>query len=90
MSVVTSTGQESATLEERELRCPHGPKQLLAKVRANGDYRQITNDNVLEIACRDCARVARQKDPTVRRVLHRFNILGELVESVIQRSEDLT
>lgn len=68
-----------------ELRCPQGPKQLLLKLRTTGETAHITSDNLMEIACRDCARKAREFDPAVRRVLHRFDFTGELIESVIER-----
>jgi hypothetical protein len=77
-----------SVLERREqfveLRCPIGPKALLAKVIKQGDGTRRTEGNLLELACRDCAKQLRKKNPEVKRVLHRFNILGELVESVVQ------
>ncbi len=68
-----------------ELRCPVGPKQLLAKLRTDGEKAHVTSDNLMELACRDCARNAREYDPAVRRVLHRFDFAGELIESVVER-----
>ncbi len=68
-----------------EVRCPHGPRQLLMKIRASGESARISDDNLLELACRDCAKNGRQFDPSVKRVLHRFNFMGELVESVVER-----
>jgi hypothetical protein len=78
---------EAGTVEILELRCPDGPRQLLMKLRLNSDpdKPQVTDDNLLEITCRDCARQQRQFDPSVARVLHRFNFAGELVESVVER-----
>jgi hypothetical protein len=75
------------TEEFIELRCPIGPKALLAKVVQQGGRAHVNSDNLLELACRDCAKTARLRDPGVRRVLHRFNVLGELVESVVQHDE---
>lgn len=71
-----------------ELRCPLGPKALLAKVVKLGDHAVRTTDNLLELACRDCARASRRDDPSVIRVVHRFNVLGELVESAVQHREE--
>ena len=68
-----------------ELRCPNGPKQLLLKLRTTGEKAHVTEENLLEIACRDCARKAREFDPDVRRVLHRFDFAGELIQSVVER-----
>lgn len=76
---------EAGTIEVVDLRCPHGPKQLLMKIRVSNDEpARVSDDNLLEIACRDCARNARAVQPSVARVLHRFNFAGELVESVIE------
>lgn len=71
-----------------ELRCPIGPKALLAKVVRSEEVGQRTNDNLLELSCRDCTKRMRQTDPTVSRILHRFNVLGTLIESCIQRFDD--
>jgi hypothetical protein len=68
-----------------ELRCPVGAKRLLGKSLRDGDKPVVNSDNLLELACRDCATNARQFDGSVVRVLHRFNVLGELVESVVER-----
>jgi hypothetical protein len=38
---------------------------------------------LLELACNDCARAARRAGDPVARVLHRVNILGELVETLV-------
>lgn len=67
-----------------EVRCPVGPRQLLMKLRQAGEAPRYSEDNLLELACRDCARNARQIDPAVRRVLHRFALSGELVTSVVE------
>lgn len=71
-----------------ELRCPLGPKALLAKSVVYGDIAHVNKElNLMEIACRDCAKRARQNNPKVRRVLHRFDVLGFPVESVVQEDE---
>ena len=74
-------------MQRVELRCPIGPQQLLAKVIWSGEAdRHIvaTDDGLVELACRDCAKNERKKDPEVRRVLHRFRPDGSLAESVIE------
>lgn len=77
---------DAGTIEVVDLRCPQGPKQLLMKIRVSNDEpAHVSEDNLLEIACRDCARNARILDSTVARVLHRFAFSGELIESVIER-----
>lgn len=73
--------------EKVELRCPYGPKALLAKVVQNGDQKSYVAGNLLELNCRDCAKKMREDDKGVARVLHRYNIVGEMVESVVERYE---
>jgi hypothetical protein len=68
-----------------EYRCDKNPARLFTKFRASGERPQIVDGNLWEFACRDCAKDERRTDPSVTRVLHRFNILGELVESEVQR-----
>lgn len=74
-------------VEKLDLRCPHGPKALLAKVVQDGDPRQYVDEGtLLELNCRDCAKAMRANgEPDVARVLHRYNVIGELVNSVVER-----
>lgn len=65
------------------LRCPVGPRALLAKLVQSGEKETYDSWNLMELSCRDCSRTAKKTDPNVKRVVHRFNILGELVESVV-------
>lgn len=67
-----------------ELRCPVGPRALLSKMRLDGEQPNYDSDNRMMLACRDCARNARGFDPTVKRVIHHFDFLGNLVESVAE------
>ncbi len=64
-----------------EVRCPVG-QRLFTKLHI-GEYRFIQPDNLIEFACGDCAREM-TRDPTAprMRVLHRFNFIGELVDTV--------
>jgi hypothetical protein len=69
---------------EVELRCPVGPRKLFAKLRLDGVQPTVTSGNLLEMACQDCRRRARSEGRTdVGFVLHRFDIVGRLVETVI-------
>lgn len=71
-----------------ELRCPVGPRALLAKSVVLGDVAQVNRElNLMEISCRDCVKRARLRNPKIKRILHRFNVLGQLVESVIQEED---
>lgn len=68
-----------------DIRCPVGPKRLLAKMRNAGIPPSFDPDaNVVEFSCSDCARALRKTGRDVGRVLHRYNFVGDLVESVIQ------
>lgn len=64
-----------------ELRCPEGPRRLLAKTVVAGGHPVIVEGNLIELACDDCKKTLRQQGQPVLRVLHRFNLAGELVES---------
>jgi hypothetical protein len=68
-----------------ELRCPVGdPGRLFAKVILSEDQPRVTSSNLLEVACQNCRRQMRSEGRTdVEFVLHRFDILGRLVETVI-------
>ena len=73
----------SATSEALELRCPVGPRQLLGKVIRETGTVPVDESNLMELSCRDCTRTKRRESPEVFRVVHRYNLLGELVENVI-------
>lgn len=71
-------------LRVMDIRCPVGPKRLLARMRQEGHQPGFDPDaNVVEFACSDCARGLRKAGRDVERVLHRYNFIGDLVESVI-------
>ena len=64
------------SIVDNQLRCPAAYHKLLGK---------IVEGNLIEVACSDCVRAIRNGGETVTQVLHRFNILGELVETQIVR-----
>lgn len=67
-----------------DLRCPLGARKLLAKVRKTGESHGIVEGNLLELACRDCRNnLSNDEGKRPNTVLHRFNILGELIESEV-------
>lgn len=60
-----------------EVRCPNGPMRLFTKLRLGEETaRMVQPDNVIEFSCSDCSRRANH------RVFHRYNFLGEFVETV--------
>lgn len=76
----------STTVQIIEIRCPQGPKSLLAKVRADGGTVHV-RDGLMEFSCRDCTRRARRSMESAGlnasfRVLHRFDFAGALIESL--------
>jgi hypothetical protein len=71
-------------MPEFDVRCPNSPNRLFLKVVADGDKPVVTNGNLMELACSDCARARRKKGQGIFRVLHRYAINGELWETCIQ------
>lgn len=70
-----------------ELRCPQGPRALLAKIRTEQDgSARLTSENLLELSCRDCSKSESRARTDGRRVrvLHCFDVSGSLVESFIE------
>ena len=66
-----------------ELRCPVGPKRLLSKILISGEEPHYTKDNLIEFACADCRRTLRKDGEVVSIVLHRYNFLGDLINSEV-------
>lgn len=60
-----------------EVACDVGPRRLFAKLRLAGERPVVTDDNLMEFSCDNCRR--REGEP----VLHRYNLLGELVETEV-------
>jgi hypothetical protein len=60
-----------------EVRCPSSFRRLFVKLRLEGDRPRITEGNLMEFACADCRRGTGHK-----LVLHRYDLLGNLVETV--------
>jgi hypothetical protein len=80
-------------VEVVELRCPveyprqdgtcH-PGKLLALLRLSGGRPSFVQpDNLIEMPCQDCMRRLRRVNGDVRRVLHRYDLAGELVETLV-------
>jgi hypothetical protein len=86
---VTVAGDDT---KEVEVRCPVGeelpdgfcrPGRLLLKLRISGEMPSFVQpDNLIELACEDCRYRLRKAGYRVRRVLHRYNLAGELVETL--------
>lgn len=78
-----------------ELRCPQPkswdsechPGKLLAKLRIGGEEPSyIHPDNLIEMQCQDCKRHLTSQGRSVRRVLHRYDFAGTLVDTLVEVS----
>jgi hypothetical protein len=82
----------TAVMEEVEVRCPVPvelpsghciPGRLLLKLRLSGEIPSyVYPDNLIELACDDCRGRLRKRGVNVKRVLHRFDLAGNLVETL--------
>jgi hypothetical protein len=76
-----------------DVRCPVGPRRadgtchpgkLLLKIRQEGQRPAYVHpDNLIELFCEDCTRRARKSGRPVKRILHRYDFLGQLVETLV-------
>ncbi len=82
-SAVEALGMPVESVREVELRCPTGPRKLFAKLRMSGLPAPVTPDNLIEMACQDCRRRLRGEGRDAQLVLHRFDIVGDLIETVV-------
>lgn len=69
-------------METVEVRCPVGPRRLFSKLRLTGQVPTFTEDNLIEFACTDCRKELQSRGVKTSLVLHRYNFVGELVETV--------
>ncbi len=77
--------------DEVDVRCPDRwsdgtcqPGRLLLKIRQRGERETYVHpDNHIELYCEDCTRNMRKAGRRVRRVLHRYDFIGQLVETLI-------
>lgn len=83
----------SMTEEVVDVRCPveqrredgtcH-PGRLLLKIHQAGERPAYVHpDNLIELYCEDCTRRLRKRGRRVRRVLHRYDFIGELIETLV-------
>lgn len=79
-------------VEEIEVRCPvpirlpdgHSlPGRLLFKLRMSGQVPSFVQpDNLIELPCEECRLQMRRRGIAVKRVLHRFDLTGSLVQTL--------
>ena len=75
-----------------EVRCPLGNKRLFGKLLVDPALKElsprIVEGNLVEFACAECRKLLASKGEDVARVLHQYNIMGELVRSRLVRHGD--
>lgn len=69
--------------DDIELRCPVGARRLFARMLQRGERPSYVHpDNLIEFSCYDCRHSLERRGKRVRRVLHRYNLAGELIETL--------
>ncbi len=69
-------------MRDVEVRCPVGPQKLFTKLKLGEEFaRYIQPGNLIEFTCGDCARRISRERQAPTRVLHRYNFLGEPIET---------
>jgi hypothetical protein len=79
-------------VEEIEIHCPFPvefasghcrPGKLLLKLYMSGEIPSyVYPDNLIELPCEDCKVRLRKAGYRVKRVLHRFDLTGTLIETL--------
>ena len=73
------------------VKCPMRTKRVLLKLYiAEGEHVHVTDGNLMELACSDCRRFMRKDGEPVALVLHRFDFLGDYVETLIRYDDGAT
>lgn len=67
-----------------EVRCPVGPRKLFTKLKLGEEFAKYLPNNQIEFTCSDCARRLTGARGNKVRVYHRFNFVGELLETVVE------
>lgn len=68
----------------KEVRCPEDPRRLFTKLIQEGKKPVITDGNLIEFACQNCKKSYNLENIRCVRVLHRYNLAGELIETVFE------
>ncbi len=67
-----------------DIRCNVGPRELLMRLEVN-EVIHVGEYNLMLLKCSWCTRMGRKQDSTVKRVIHKYNLMGELCGSDIER-----
>lgn len=57
---------------------------MFAKLRLEGKKPTFVEGNLIEFSCDNCRASMRRMGTPVRLVLHRYDILGELIETLTE------
>lgn len=68
-----------------EVRCPEHLGRLFFKQIMEFEPH-IVPGNLIEVACHDCKRKLVREGEQVEHVFHRYNLLGELVETEVVKA----
>lgn len=74
--------------EDVEIRCPRPPRKLFAKLVRDAQ-NSGSFSTLIEFACADCAKRLRREGQDVFRVLHRYDIDGSLVDTLVTLYDDI-
>jgi hypothetical protein len=66
-----------------DIKCPVGPQKLLMRLKLDGKRPSIVEGNLLELNCDECKKNMRRQRMAVVRVLHRYDLLGRLIETEV-------
>lgn len=72
------------------VRCPLRTQRVMLKIYISEEGYHVADDNLMELACQDCRRFMRRDGEAVSLVLHRFNFLGEYVETLVRYDDGAT
>lgn len=75
-------------VETVEVRCPVNPGTLLTKLLFDGGKPHITDGNLIELACDRCKEQEKKRTGRSLRFLHRYDLLGNLIETVTEPIKD--
>lgn len=71
-----------------EVRCPVGPRKLFTKLKLGEESGGYLPNGLIEFTCADCAKSVSRQQQRPMRVYHRFNFLGELIQTQAVARED--
>lgn len=71
-------------METVEVRCPVDPRRMFSKLRLEGKKPTFVEGNLIEFSCDNCKATLRRRGTPVKRVLHRYDFMGELIETLTE------